>query len=130
MITRRDCLLLLSELSVKGINTDAMVKLALRSQDINLEVIKFINSNRQLDEEESLTDDLGAESDDLSGLFGDEGGSSDFDSSDTSFNFDTDFGSSETPSESSAEGTDATLPSPEELGIGDLSDSTNPELET
>ena len=49
MITRRDCLLLLSELSVKGINTDAIVKLSLRSTDVNIEVIKFINSNRQLD---------------------------------------------------------------------------------
>lgn len=49
MITRRDCLLLLSELSVKGVDTDAMVKVALRSQDANIEVIKFINSNRQLD---------------------------------------------------------------------------------
>ena len=49
MITRRDCLLLLSELSARGINTDEMMKLALRSTDININVIKFINSNRQLD---------------------------------------------------------------------------------
>lgn len=49
MITRRDCLLLLSELSAKGINTDAMTKLALKSTDINIDVIKFINRNRQLD---------------------------------------------------------------------------------
>ena len=49
MITRRDCLLLLSELSAKGIDTDSMVKLALRSQDANIEVVKFINSHRQLD---------------------------------------------------------------------------------
>lgn len=49
MITRRDCLLLLSELSAKGINTDSMIKLALKSQDVNIEVIKFINSNRQFD---------------------------------------------------------------------------------
>ena len=49
MITRRDCLLLLSELSARGINTDEMMKLALRSTDANINVIKFINSNRQLD---------------------------------------------------------------------------------
>lgn len=49
MITRRDCLLLLSELSARGINTDSMLKLALKSQDVNINVIKFINSNRQLD---------------------------------------------------------------------------------
>lgn len=49
MITRRDCLLLLSELDVKGIDTTEMVKLALRSQDANIAVIKFINDHRQLD---------------------------------------------------------------------------------
>lgn len=49
MITRRDCLLLLSELDVKGIDTTEMVKLALRSQDPNIAVIKFINDHRQLD---------------------------------------------------------------------------------
>lgn len=49
MITRRDCLLLLSELDAKGIDTKDMVKLALRSQDVNIAVIKFINDHRQLD---------------------------------------------------------------------------------
>lgn len=49
MITRRDCLLLLSELSAKGIDTNAMTKLALRTPDVNIDVIKFINDNRQLD---------------------------------------------------------------------------------
>ena len=49
MITRRDCLLLLSELDVKGIDTTEMVKLTLRSQDPNIVVIKFINDHRQLD---------------------------------------------------------------------------------
>ena len=49
MITRRDCLLLLSELSAKGVDTDNMVRLALRSQDANLDVIKFINDRRQFD---------------------------------------------------------------------------------
>ncbi len=49
MITRRDCVLLLSELNEKGVNTDEMLKRALKSQDVDIEVIKFINSNRQLD---------------------------------------------------------------------------------
>lgn len=49
MITRRDCLLLLSELSARGVDTDSMVRLALKSPDVNIEVIKFINKNRQLD---------------------------------------------------------------------------------
>lgn len=49
MITRRDCLLLLAELSAKGVDTDEMTKLALRSADANISVIKFINSHRQLD---------------------------------------------------------------------------------
>lgn len=49
MITRRDCLLLLSELDAKGVDTRDMVKLALKSQDVNIAVIKFINDHRQLD---------------------------------------------------------------------------------
>lgn len=49
MITRRDCLLLLSELSAKGIDTTAMTKLTLRSPEVNIAVIKFINDKRQLD---------------------------------------------------------------------------------
>ena len=49
MITRRDCLLLLAELSVKGVDTDAMTRLALKSNDINIDVIKFINDHRQFD---------------------------------------------------------------------------------
>lgn len=49
MITRRDCLLLLSELAAKGVDTTAMTKLALKTPDVNINVIKFINDNRQLD---------------------------------------------------------------------------------
>ena len=49
MITRRDCLLLLSELSARGIDTTSAMKLALRSQEANIDVIKFINDHRQLD---------------------------------------------------------------------------------
>ena len=49
MITRRDCLLLLSELSAHGIDTSEMTRVAVRSKDANINVVKFINSNRQLD---------------------------------------------------------------------------------
>lgn len=49
MITRRDCILLLSELAERGINTDAMLKKTFQSQDIDLDVIKFINGHRPLD---------------------------------------------------------------------------------
>lgn len=49
MITRRDCLLLLSELEAKGVDTTEMMKLALKASDVNIEVIKFINTYRQLD---------------------------------------------------------------------------------
>ncbi len=49
MITRRDCILLLSELSEKGINTDSMLQLTLKSSEIDLRVIKFINDHRQLE---------------------------------------------------------------------------------
>ncbi len=49
MITRRDCLLLLSELSARGIDTQKETLLTLSSSDVNIEVIKFINKHRQLD---------------------------------------------------------------------------------
>ena len=49
MITKRDCLLLLSELAAKGIDTHDMVKLTIKSPDINIDVVKFINSVRQID---------------------------------------------------------------------------------
>lgn len=49
MITKRDCILLLSELSSRGIDTTTMVRKALTSTDVNLDVIKFINQHRQLD---------------------------------------------------------------------------------
>ena len=49
MITRRDCILLLTELSTRGIETDSMLKLTIQSQDVSLQVIKFINDHRQLD---------------------------------------------------------------------------------
>lgn len=49
MITRRDCLLLLSELSARGVDTTEMTKLAVKSTDVNIDVIKFINTNRQFE---------------------------------------------------------------------------------
>lgn len=49
MITKRDCLLLLSELSAKGIDTRDMVSLTISTSNINPEVVKFINKYRQLD---------------------------------------------------------------------------------
>lgn len=49
MITKRDCILLLSELSARGIKTDAMLNRAVKSPDIDLEVVKFINTHRQFE---------------------------------------------------------------------------------
>lgn len=49
MITKRDCILLLSELSVKGIKTEAMLQKTLRVPGVDIEVIKFINSHRQFE---------------------------------------------------------------------------------
>ena len=49
MITRRDCLLLLAELSAHGVDTKEATRAALKSQDIDINVIKFINNARQLD---------------------------------------------------------------------------------
>lgn len=49
MITKRDCILLLSELSTHGVDTNAMLRKAIAAADIDLEVIKFINQHRQLD---------------------------------------------------------------------------------
>ena len=49
MITKRDCILLLSELSARGIKTDSMLNRAVKSPDIDLEVVKFINNHRQFE---------------------------------------------------------------------------------
>ena len=49
MITKRDCLLLLAELSQKGINTAEIMPKAIKAKDIDIEVIKFINSHRQFE---------------------------------------------------------------------------------
>ena len=49
MITKRDCILLLSELGAKGIDTQAMLNRAIKSSSIDLSVIKFINDHRQFE---------------------------------------------------------------------------------
>ena len=49
MITKRDCILLLSELSSRGIDTNTMLNKAIKSADIDLDVIKFINKHRQFE---------------------------------------------------------------------------------
>lgn len=49
MITKRDCILLLSELAERGIDTSLMMNRALRAPEIDLTVVKFINEHRQFD---------------------------------------------------------------------------------
>ena len=49
MITKRDCILLLSELNATGIDTTAILNKAIKATDVDLSVIQFINSHRQLD---------------------------------------------------------------------------------
>ena len=48
MITKNDCYLLLSELEANGIDTSVPIKELMSSSNPTLEVIKFINDNRQL----------------------------------------------------------------------------------
>ena len=49
MISKRDCILLLSELSSRGIDTSSMLTRALKSAEADIAVVKFINSHRQFD---------------------------------------------------------------------------------
>lgn len=49
MITKRDCILLLSELSSKGVDTKEMLNRAIKSPNVDLTVVKFINEHRQLE---------------------------------------------------------------------------------
>lgn len=49
MITKRDCILLLSELDGKGVYVKHMLQKAMKSQEADIEVLKFINSKRQID---------------------------------------------------------------------------------
>lgn len=49
MITKNDCLLLLADLKDKGVDTSVVTKQLMSSPSIDIEVLKFINDNRQLD---------------------------------------------------------------------------------
>lgn len=49
MITKRDCILLLSELEEKGVKVDSMMSRVMKSSDIDISVIKFINDHRPFD---------------------------------------------------------------------------------
>lgn len=48
-ISKHDCLLLLAELQNEGIDCKEVVKTLLSKEDPTIEVLKFINDNRQLD---------------------------------------------------------------------------------
>ena len=48
-ITKSDCLLFLKDLENKGLDTKPYVNKVLKSDNIDLDVLKFINENRQLD---------------------------------------------------------------------------------
>ena len=49
MITKNDCILLLSDIQNNGVDTAKPMKLLLSTPDINIDVIKFINDTRPLD---------------------------------------------------------------------------------
>lgn len=49
MITKQDCLLLLSDLRSRGIDTTDQIKRCVSSASVDLETLKFINDNRPLD---------------------------------------------------------------------------------
>lgn len=49
MITKNDCYLLLADLQNKGIDTTEQINKLVSSQQLPIDVIKFINDNRQLD---------------------------------------------------------------------------------
>ena len=49
MITKTDCYLLLADLEKDGIDTKEMLTKLTSSQTLPMEVLKFINDNRQLD---------------------------------------------------------------------------------
>ena len=49
MISKQDCYLLLADLQNKGIDTTEVLNQIVTTGEITLDVIKFINDNRQLD---------------------------------------------------------------------------------
>ena len=48
-ISKNDCLILLSELSANGIDTTEQTKFLIKNSEPTLDILKFINDNRQLD---------------------------------------------------------------------------------
>ena len=49
MITKNDIILLLTELQENNINVDPYLRKTILSESVNLDALKFINDNRQLD---------------------------------------------------------------------------------
>ena len=49
MITKSDCILLLKDLSDRGIDTKEILSKTIVSRDVDIDCLKFINDNRQLD---------------------------------------------------------------------------------
>lgn len=49
MITKRDCILLLTTMKNEHVNVDAMMQKAITARDVNIDVIRFINNYRPLD---------------------------------------------------------------------------------
>ena len=49
MISKNDCMLLLIDLEEKGFNTDKQIEQLVRMNEPSLDIIEFINKNRQLD---------------------------------------------------------------------------------
>lgn len=49
MISKNDCILLLTDIANKGIDTKEQLKVLLSSTQLPISVIKFINDNRQLE---------------------------------------------------------------------------------
>ena len=49
MITKNDCILLISDISNKGVDTREVMKKLISSRNVDLSVIKFINTHRPLE---------------------------------------------------------------------------------
>ena len=49
MITKNDCILLLTSLQEKGLEVKSYIIKLMREDDLNLDVLKFINDNRELE---------------------------------------------------------------------------------
>ena len=49
MISKNDCILLLTDLKNHGVDVDTQLKILIKQQEPSIEIIKYINDNRQLD---------------------------------------------------------------------------------